>query len=497
METIAIPEALPRERLLSTEGRPEGILKERPEDFLVEELPLYEPCGEGEHLYLGIQKRHMPHGELLRLLTRHFGVPESAVGAAGMKDRIAITRQTVSVHLPGRAAEGPVGEIDLGTDRATVLWTAWHRNKLRRGHLAGNRFVIRIRRVDPLAAPRIWRGLQRLEREGCPNYFGPQRFGYRGNTHRLGALVLREDWGGVLSELLGAGGSAFPEHQREGRIAFDEGRLDEAESAWGRNDHAERIALRKFARNGNARRAVLSTGDHTRSFWVSAAQSAIFNHLLDDRLRAGSLGTLEPGDVAFLHDREAAFLVGDEDPAELAARVEAREISPAGPLWGRKLLETRSNSRRDESRSSRWGPSAVSTVPLERRTRCRHRRARTLRASGLRSTQGRVRDRRHAGTDRRAARRTTPGGGGRSRAGLTGRTVGLSDKVRHSQTRSDKVRQSRTGLTQPDSSDGSGRSAISWGRSVRSTGTSRIRCGMRIGGLTCSRSGYLSRVAAR
>ncbi|MGA1225166.1 MAG: tRNA pseudouridine(13) synthase TruD, partial [Phycisphaerales bacterium] len=166
-------------------------------------MPLYEPCGEGEHLYLGIQKRHMSHGELLRLLSRHFAVTESAIGAAGMKDRIAITRQTVSVHLPGRAAEGPVGEIDLGTDRATVLWTAWHRNKLRRGHLLGNRFVVRIRRIDPLSAPRIWRGLQRLEREGCPNYFGPQRFGYRGNTHRLGALVLREDWDGVLAELLG------------------------------------------------------------------------------------------------------------------------------------------------------------------------------------------------------------------------------------------------------------------------------------------------------
>lgn len=339
METTSIPDALPRERLLPTEECPQGVLKERPEDFLVEELPLYEPCGEGEHLYLGIQKRHMSHGELLRLLSRHFAVTESAIGAAGMKDRIAITRQTVSVHLPGRAAEGPVGEIDLGTDRATVLWTAWHRNKLRRGHLLGNRFVVRIRRIDPLSAPRIWRGLQRLEREGCPNYFGPQRFGYRGNTHRLGALVLREDWDGVLAELLGARGSSFPEHQRVGRVAFDEGRCDDAEAAWGRNDHAERIALRKFARNGDARRAVLSTGDHTRSFWVSALQSAVFNHLLDERLRSGTLASLESGDVAFLHDREAAFVVGDEEPAELAARVEAREISPAGPLWGRKLLE--------------------------------------------------------------------------------------------------------------------------------------------------------------
>ena len=113
------PDPQPRSHLLSRDGVPSGVVKERADDFLVEELPLYEPEGEGEHLYLGIQKRMMAHAELLRLLGRHFGVAESAIGAAGMKDRLAITRQTVSIHLPGRAKEfaaasGP-GSIDLGT----------------------------------------------------------------------------------------------------------------------------------------------------------------------------------------------------------------------------------------------------------------------------------------------------------------------------------------------------------------------------------------------
>jgi tRNA(Glu) U13 pseudouridine synthase TruD len=51
-----------------------GRLKERAEDFLVEEIPLYVPCGEGEHLYLGVQKTNMPHSEMLSLLCRHFDV---------------------------------------------------------------------------------------------------------------------------------------------------------------------------------------------------------------------------------------------------------------------------------------------------------------------------------------------------------------------------------------------------------------------------------------
>lgn len=331
---------LPREFLLPREGRPQGVLKERAEDFLVEELPLYDPCGEGEHLYLGLQKRHMPHGELIRLLQRHFGVDESAIGAAGMKDRIAVVRQTVSVHLPGRAKAGPIGAIDLGTDRVTVLWAAWHSNKLRRGHLKGNRFVIRIRRIEPLAAPSIWRRLRHLAAQGAPNYFGPQRFGYRRNTHRLGALLLAQDWEGLLGELVGARGSAYPDHQRACREAFDEGRLAEALAGWGSNDHSERTALRKLEKFGKPRRAVLAVGDHTRSFWVSALQAAAFNRLLDARLRAGSLASLGEGDVAFRHQGGACFLVGAEDLAgdALAPRLARGEISPAGPLWGAKLL---------------------------------------------------------------------------------------------------------------------------------------------------------------
>ena len=339
------PDPQPRSHLLSRDGVPSGVVKERADDFLVEELPLYEPEGEGEHLYLGIQKRMMAHAELLRLLGRHFGVAESAIGAAGMKDRLAITRQTVSIHLPGRAnefaaASGP-GSIDLGTERVAVLWAMWHRNKLRRGHLAGNRFVIRIRRIDPLAAPAIWRRLQALEKRGAPNYFGPQRFGYRGNTHRLGALLLRQDWEGVLAELLGAKGSWFPEHQRSFREAFDAGDFELAAQGWGPNDAAERIALRKFAKSRKARRAVLSAGDHARSFWVSAIQSAAYNRLLDDRLSNGTFESLREGDVAFRHEGGSSFLVSrvDLERGDLEERLARGELSPAGPLWGAKLLE--------------------------------------------------------------------------------------------------------------------------------------------------------------
>jgi tRNA pseudouridine13 synthase len=160
-------------------------------------------------LYLGVQKTEVAHGELIACLRKTFGVGESAIGFAGMKDKIGITRQTVSVHV---LRDPP--SVDLGHQRINVLWTARHLNKIRRGHLAGNRFSIRIRDVDPLKAPAVLRILRQLEHRGVPNYFGAQRFGYRRNNHAIGAALLSGDWDSAVTQLLGAAGERFPEYQR-------------------------------------------------------------------------------------------------------------------------------------------------------------------------------------------------------------------------------------------------------------------------------------------
>src|SRR6516225_2932119 len=74
-----------------------GIIKETPEDFLVEEVPLYLPCGEGEHTYVTIEKRGLTTLEAVRRISRALGVPDREIGYAGMKDAVGVTRQTVSI----------------------------------------------------------------------------------------------------------------------------------------------------------------------------------------------------------------------------------------------------------------------------------------------------------------------------------------------------------------------------------------------------------------
>lgn len=326
---------MPHGRVLDTEPLP-GRIKLRDDDFIVDEIPLYEPQGEGEHLYLRVQKKGLAHTELIEILKRHFGVTEEAIGAAGMKDRVAMTSQTISIHLPGRGGPPATAAGAIEHPKVQVVWADWHANKLRRGHLAGNRFSIRIRDLDPLQAPIVWRGLRELERRGVPNHYGTQRFGYRRNTHRLGAMILAKDWDGLVAEVLGSRGSWSPAHQRRAREAFDAGDLKAAMSGWGRRDVAERRMLQALIAGKDTAAAVRTVSRHMRSFWVSALQSSIFNHLLEDRIRAGTIDRVEPGDVLFRHETRKSFLADEAALAatDLQSEIDSFELSPAGPIVG-------------------------------------------------------------------------------------------------------------------------------------------------------------------
>jgi tRNA pseudouridine13 synthase len=149
-----------------------------PEDFFVEELPAFEPAGQGEHLLLTIEKRGMNTAFAAKRIAQWAGIPEMGIGYAGMKDRHAVTRQRVSVHLPKRVAP----DLDtLQSDDLRVLESHWHNRKLPRGALAGNRFVLTPRDVQG-DRDAIETRLASIRDHGLPNYFGEQRFGRDGDN---------------------------------------------------------------------------------------------------------------------------------------------------------------------------------------------------------------------------------------------------------------------------------------------------------------------------
>lgn len=153
-------------------------MRSAPEDFQVDELPAFEPTGEGEHLLLTVRKRGMNTAAVARRLAQWAGVAEMGIGYAGMKDRHAVTTQRFSVHLPKRVAPEP---STLDDEALQVLQSHWHNRKLPRGALAGNRFVLVLRQVrgerDAVAAR-----LAQIATRGMPNWFGEQRFGRDGGN---------------------------------------------------------------------------------------------------------------------------------------------------------------------------------------------------------------------------------------------------------------------------------------------------------------------------
>ncbi|HZW10881.1 MAG TPA: tRNA pseudouridine(13) synthase TruD [Phycisphaerales bacterium] len=319
-------------------GRPAGIggrLRERPEDFLVEEIPLYEPSGEGEHIYLFVEKRGMSTMEMVGLIARHFGVRRRDVGYAGLKDKRAITRQLVSVWAPKlRIEDVPM----LSHDRVAILWADRHGNKLRPGHLKSNRFSIRVRGVAFHAAVHAQRVLARLAREGLPNRIGEQRFGYLANNHLVGRALVLGRWAEAVELLLGPDG-AHPDAQPEGRRLFREGRHAEALAHFHESLRTEREMLRALASGATPQEAVRRMDRSVAAYYVTAFQSALFNAVLNRREADGTLGVLVEGDIAFMHASRATFVVGPaelSDP-EMPGRLARFEVSPSGPMWGTSM----------------------------------------------------------------------------------------------------------------------------------------------------------------
>jgi tRNA pseudouridine13 synthase len=308
-----------------------GTIKSRPEDFFVQELPLYEPSGEGEHVYAEIQKVGITTFEAVKRIAKAFSMSPRDVGYAGLKDAHAITRQIVSIA--GVTEERVMG---LKLPNLTVQWAARHGNKLKLGHLSANRFAIKIRDVDPTAVVKLKPVLAELERRGMPNYFGEQRFGRRNNNDLLGAALVRSDNVGLLKLLLGGPDPAVDDKETvRARTAFDKHDNDLAMKIFPRSHGMERRILARLMKTKKASSAVLAIDEKIRRLWITALQSRVFNDVLARRVEAEQFDKMLNGDWAYKHENGACFLV--EDAATEQPRCDAFEISPTGPLIGYRM----------------------------------------------------------------------------------------------------------------------------------------------------------------
>lgn len=308
-----------------------GEIKRYDEDFVVTEIPLYAPSGAGTHVYFGVEKHSLTTRDAISQIARGLGRPRMDIGYAGLKDAHAVTRQTFSVeHIDPKRIER------FENSRMRVLWISRHTNKIKLGHLAGNRFRIRIRDVKSDALGRAQSILDVLRRRGVPNYFEAQRFGTRGDNALVGAAILRNDFEAALKLILGSPTADDRPDIARARTLCDAGDYENAARAWPGFCHEQQKLCKILARGGGNAKKAWAAVDHTlRKLYLSAIQSHVFNLVL--AMRIDQIYTLSDGDVAFKHANGATFNV--ESAATEQPRCDAFEISPTGPLFGSRMKQ--------------------------------------------------------------------------------------------------------------------------------------------------------------
>mgnify|MGYP000935335701 CR=1 FL=1 len=302
-----------------------GAIKQRLEDFVVEEIPLYPLSGRGDHVFFRVTKSGLPTSAAADRIARHMGVSVKNIGVAGLKDARAVTSQWMSIE---RADVEQLKRFD--DSKVKISDITLHNNKLRLGHLAGNAFSIRIRGVGEAQLPAAQQVMDVLARRGVPNFFGPQRFGLRKDTGTLGRAMVRNDAAQFAALFLGGPQEADPPDIRAAREAFDRGDYDAAYEAWPRNYFDQRKALNSYRKSQDPRAVLAAVDWRLKRLFVSAFQSEIFNIVLQRRLN--EIDTIENGDLAQKTDSGGVFLV--EDAGHETPRCERFEISATGPIYG-------------------------------------------------------------------------------------------------------------------------------------------------------------------
>jgi len=173
-------------RLYPLNIKNEFLFNQSSRDFTVQEVPLYEFSGEGEHLIVHIRKKDLTTWEMLEILAKYLDINPKDIGYAGLKDKHAMTTQYISI-----LDKGIKEKIErFQHPKIKILDTTRHNSKIRVGHLKGNHFKIRLKKVLGVQKDKLDSTLKWIEKNGVPNYFGEQRFGVESRNFEDGKKIV-------------------------------------------------------------------------------------------------------------------------------------------------------------------------------------------------------------------------------------------------------------------------------------------------------------------
>jgi len=144
-------------------------IKERPEDFQVEELTDLRPQDSGPFALYRLEKRNLNTLDALQFVRRRWKIDRQRVFFGGLKDRHAQTIQYFTIfHGPERRLK----QTGLRVEYLGRTAEPFSSQRIR-----GNRFHITIRGLSEEEIRYAHEALEEVRRDGLPNYFVQQRFG--------------------------------------------------------------------------------------------------------------------------------------------------------------------------------------------------------------------------------------------------------------------------------------------------------------------------------
>jgi len=307
---------------LTRAGHIDAKVREKLDDFVVDELPLLFP---GKQTCALIEKRGISTNGAVRRIAAALNLPAGKITYAGMKDARAVTRQWISAPVPEHRLNG----LDLGNVK--VLRT--QSGSVRFGQLEGNRFSIRLR-CDESHLDQISTTLNELATRGVPSFFGWQRFGSRRpNTHRVGWAAIERDYEKAIALYVGHPYETESPDLQKARTLFDEGKLKESMYAFPKKFLYEKNMIRALLRNKTHLQAYRTLPEKMQMLMVGAAQAEVFNKVISWRLP--KLDELWKGDLV----RTKLRIFAVKEPEKWKDAVKRFELSPTAPFGSCRFVE--------------------------------------------------------------------------------------------------------------------------------------------------------------
>jgi len=322
-----------------------GVIKTYEDDFAVEEIPLRKPDGQGNHIYAMLEKKGITTMDALADIARALHITRKQIGFAGHKDARAVARQWISIE---NIEPKKLKSLDI--PGVKILQFDRHSEGLRSGMLAGNRFIVRLRNFNQSIEQAVKTAetiMAELISRGVPNYFGPQRFGLRNDSHLLGEAVAKGKVDQFIDIFLGGSEKQDSPAISQARKFYEKGDYKKAHDLWPYVYADQRRALKTLIeKKGSKKHAYHVVDKYLKGFFVSAYQSHLFNQVAV--LRMPDIDKVLAGDIAYDHTSREFFRVESSSSENL--RCQNFQISPTGPLFGSQMMKLNSPAADIENR---------------------------------------------------------------------------------------------------------------------------------------------------